>query len=105
MLERACADAANAASSAAAVKTRDSRCFVMIFPDACRFHVARAASLYARQTGPALCITSCADSRQAPSTPTPPSSDVLAALTIRSTVELRGVRVDRDGSSLVAHRR
>src|SRR5205823_12948556 len=36
MLERACADAANAASSAAAMKTRDSRCLVMIFSDACR---------------------------------------------------------------------
>jgi len=68
------------------------------------FHVARVSSLYARQTGPTLWITNCADSRQAPSTPPPPSSDVLAALTIASTVELRGVRVDRDGSSLVAHR-
>jgi len=35
------------------------------------------------------------------STPPSPSSDVLAALTIASTDELRGVRIDRDGSSLV----
>src|SRR5437763_13001259 len=36
MFERACADAANAASSAAAMKAKESRCFVMIFSDACR---------------------------------------------------------------------